>query len=172
MPKPVREVLDRAAPTLIFLSRTAPGGQDILVQVAKEPIGAQRRADNPAHHAPGRHLSLRQDEWDFAQHRGRGREESVARDTLKANRCGIIVSTAPEGRSGKAPLGSRFCRELGKASSAGRNAPVPSLVYQEPISRCGPVRDFLPRKDGSPGDPIPSVIRKIPHFTETLMPSF
>ncbi len=88
MPKPVREVLDRAAPTLIFLSRTAPGGQDILVQVAKEPIGHKGRADNPAHHAPGRHLSFRQP-WDFAQHRGRGREESVARDTSKPTAAGL-----------------------------------------------------------------------------------
>jgi len=153
-------------------------GQDILVQVAKEPIGSKGARITTHITLPGRHLVF----MPTMDHIGVSRriEEEVERKRLreimcdiKPDHCGFIVRTAAEGaEKEKLHAEADFVVKLWHSiNRRAENAPVPSLIYQELDITLRAVRDLFTKEVDRLVIDSESEYRKVLAFTETFMPS-
>jgi len=153
-------------------------GQELLVQVAKEPIGHKGARITTHITLPGRHLVF----MPTMDHVGVSRriENEVERKRLreimcaiKPSHCGFIVRTAAEGGDqekleAEVEFLSKLWQNIQRRSE---NAPVPSLVYQELDITLRAVRDLLTKEVDRLVIDSETEYRKILHFTENFMPS-
>jgi len=153
-------------------------GQDILVQVAKEPIGSKGARITTHITLPGRNLVF----MPTMDHVGVSRriEDESERKRLreimceiKPPYCGFIVRTAAEGAEReKLQSESDFVVKLWQSiQRRSENAPVPSLIYQELDITLRAVRDLFTKEVDRLVIDSESEYRKILNFTETFMPS-
>ncbi len=153
-------------------------GQDILVQVAKEPIGSKGARITTHITLPGRHLVF----MPTMDHVGVSRriEDEVERKRLreimceiKPAYCGFIVRTAAEGAE-KEKLHSEvdFLAKLWQSiQRRAENAPVPGMVYQELDITLRAVRDLFTKEVDRLVIDSETEYRRILNFTETFLPS-
>ena len=153
-------------------------GQDILVQVAKEPIGSKGARITTHITLPGRNLVF----MPTMDHVGVSRriEDETERKRLreimceiKPPYCGFIVRTAAEGAEReKLQSESDFVAKLWQSiQRRSENAPVPSLIYQELDITLRAVRDLFTKEVDRLVIDSEAEYRKILNFTETFMPS-
>lgn len=153
-------------------------GQDLLVQVAKEPIGSKGARITTHITLPGRHLVF----MPTMDHIGVSRriddeaERKRLRDIMceiKPNRIGFIVRTAAEGaEQEKLQSEVDFVMKLWQSiQRRAENAPVPSLIYQELDITLRAVRDLFTKEVDRLVIDSETEYRKILNFTETFMPS-
>jgi ribonuclease G len=153
-------------------------GQDILVQVAKEPIGSKGARITTHITLPGRNLVF----MPTMDHVGVSRriEDESERKRLreimceiKPPYCGFIVRTVAEGAEReKLQSESDFVVKLWQSiQRRSENAPVPSLIYQELDITLRAVRDLFTKEVDRLVIDSEAEYRKILNFTETFMPS-
>ncbi len=153
-------------------------GQDILVQVAKEPIGSKGARITTHITLPGRNLVF----MPTMDHVGVSRriEDENERKRLreimceiKPPYCGFIVRTVAEGAEReKLQSESDFVVKLWQSiQRRSENAPVPSVIYQELDITLRAVRDLFTKEVDRLVIDSEAEYRKILNFTETFMPS-
>ena len=153
-------------------------GQDILVQVAKEPIGSKGARITTHITLPGRNLVY----MPTVDRVGVSRriEDETERKRLREAICeikpphrGFIVRTAAEGAEReKLRSESDFVGKLWQTiQRRSENASVPSLIYQELGITLRAVRDLFTKEVDRLVIDSESEYRKILSFTETFMPS-
>ncbi|MCE5336446.1 MAG: Rne/Rng family ribonuclease [Desulfobacteraceae bacterium] len=153
-------------------------GQDILVQVAKEPIGSKGARITTHITLPGRHLVF----MPTMDHVGVSRriEDDTERKRLreimceiKPPYCGFIVRTAAEGAEReKLQAEVDFLAKLWQnIQRRAENGSVPSMIYQELDITLRAVRDLFTKEVDRLVIDSESEYRKILNFTETFMPS-
>lgn len=153
-------------------------GQDILVQVAKEPIGSKGARITTHITLPGRHLVF----MPTMDHIGVSRriEDEAERKRLREIMCdikppqfGFIVRTAAEGaEKEKLQAEVDFLVKLWQnIQRRADNAPVPSVTYQELDITLRAVRDLFTKELDRLVIDSEGEYRKILNFTETFMPS-
>ncbi len=153
-------------------------GQDILVQVAKEPIGHKGARITTHITLPGRHLVFMptMDHVGVSRRIENEAERKRLRETMcemKPLHCGFIVRTAAEGAEPeKLRAEVDFLLKLWlSVQRRSENAPVPSLIYQELDITLRAVRDLFTREVDRLVIDSESEYRKILNFTETFLPS-
>ncbi len=153
-------------------------GQEILAQVAKEPIG-HKGARITTHIAlPGRLLVLMptMDHIGVSRRIENEKERKRLRDlmcVLKPPHCGAIVRTAAEGiEPEKLEAEVNFLLKLWEnIQRRSENASAPSLVYQELDITLRAVRDLFTKEVDRLIIDSESEYRKVLSFTETFLPS-
>jgi len=153
-------------------------GQDILVQVAKEPIGSKGARITTHITLPGRNLVF----MPTMDRVGVSRriEDETERKRLREMICeikpphrGFIVRTAAEGAEReKLQAECDFVAKLWQTiQRRSENGPVPSLIYQELDITLRAVRDLFTKEVDRLVIDSETEYRKILNFTETFMPS-
>jgi ribonuclease G len=153
-------------------------GQEILVQVAKEPIG-HKGARITTHIAlPGRLLVLMptMDHIGVSRRIENEKERKRLRDLMcvsKPPHCGAIVRTAAEGiEAEKLEAEVEFLLKLWQnIQRRSEHASAPSLVYHEIDITLRAVRDLFTKEVDRLVIDSESEYRKILSFTETFLPS-
>lgn len=152
--------------------------QEILVQVAKEPIGHKGPRVTTHITVPGRHLVFMptMDHVGVSRRIENEKERKRLRDimcTMKPPRCGFIVRTAAEGAEAeKLQAEVDFLLKLWQnIQRRYENAPVPSLVYQELDITLRAVRDLFTKEVDRLVIDSESEYRKVLNFIETFLPS-
>jgi ribonuclease G len=153
-------------------------GQEILVQVAKEPIGSKGARITTHITLPGRNLVFMptMDRVGVSRRIEDEDERKRLRDIMceiKAPECGFIVRTAAEGaESEKLRSESDFVARLWQTiQRRSENASVPCLIYRELDITLRAVRDLLTKEVDKLVVDSEVEHRKILHFTETFLPS-
>ncbi|GLI34712.1 Rne/Rng family ribonuclease [Desulforhabdus amnigena] len=153
-------------------------GQDILVQVAKEPIGNKGARITTHITLAGRHLVLMptMDHVGVSRRIENEKERKRLRDlmcTIKPPHCGFIVRTVAEGAEPeKLEAEVDFLMKLWEnIQRRAEQAAVPSMVYQELDITLRAVRDLFTKEVDRLIIDSESEYRKILNFTETFMPS-
>jgi ribonuclease G len=153
-------------------------GQEILVQVAKEPIGHKGARITTHITLPGRHLVF----MPTMDHVGVSRriENEVERKRLreimceiKPAHCGFIVRTAAEGAEPeKLQAEVDFLVKVWQnIQRRAENAAVPSLIYQELDITLRAVRDLFTKEVDRLVIDSRSEHTKITNFIETFLPA-
>lgn len=153
-------------------------GQEILVQVAKEPIGSKGARITTHITLPGRNLVF----MPTMDHVGVSRriEDEVERKRLREIMCeikppyrGFIVRTAAEGAEReKLQSESDFVAKLWQTiQRRSENAPVPFLVYQELDITLRAVRDLFTKEVDRLVIDSEAEYRRVLNFTETFLSS-
>ena len=153
-------------------------GQDLLVQVAKEPIGTKGARITTHVTLPGRNLVL----MPMVEHIGVSRriedekERRRLRDlvcSIKPPACGFIVRTAAEGAEvEKLKAEMDFLLKLWQTiQRRAENSPVPSLIYQDLDITLRAVRDLFTKEVDRLVIDSPTEYQKVLNFTETFLPS-
>jgi ribonuclease G len=153
-------------------------GQEILVQVAKEPLGSKGARITTNVSLPGRNLVL----MPMVEHIGVSRrienekERRRLRDLVGAIKppvCGFIVRTAAEGaEQEKLKAEMDFLLKLWEnIQRRSENSAVPSLIYQDLDITLRAVRDLFAKEVDRLVIDSETEYRKILNFTETFMPS-
>lgn len=153
-------------------------GQEILVQVAKEPLGNKGARITTHVTLPGRNLVL----MPLMDHVGVSRriedekERKRLRDLLldiKPAHCGFIVRTAAEGEDPeKIQAEMEFLLKLWQnIQRRAETAAVPSLVYRDLDITLRAVRDLFTKEVDRLIIDNPQEYRKVLQFTETFLPS-
>ncbi|MGC9195097.1 MAG: Rne/Rng family ribonuclease [Syntrophobacteraceae bacterium] len=153
-------------------------GQEILVQVAKEPIGSKGARITSHITLPGRNLVFMPtlDRVGVSRRIEDEEERKRLRDIMcdiKPPESGFIVRTAAEGaESEKLGAESDFVSRLWQTiQRRSENAPAPCLIYRELDITLRAVRDLFTKEvDKLVVDSV-SEYRKILNFTETFLPS-
>ncbi len=153
-------------------------GQEILVQVAKEPIGSKGARITTHITLPGRNLVFMptMDRVGVSRRIEDEEERKRLRDIMceiKPPHCGFIVRTAAEGAEGeKLRSESDFVARLWQTiQRRSESAPAPCLIYQELDITLRAVRDLFTKEVDKLVVDSGSEYRKILNFTETFMPS-
>jgi ribonuclease G len=153
-------------------------GQEILVQVAKEPIGHKGARITTHITLPGRHLVFMptMDHVGVSRRIENEKERKRLRETMcsiKPPVCGFIVRTAAEGaESEKLQAEMEFLLKLWQSiQRRSERAAVPSLVYQELDITLRAVRDLFTKEVDRLVIDSYSEYRKVLGFTESYMPS-
>jgi ribonuclease G len=153
-------------------------GQDILVQVAKEPIGSKGARITTHITLPGRNLVFMptMDRVGVSRRIEDEAERKRLREVIceiKPPHLGFIVRTAAEGAEReKLQSESDFVGKLWQTiQRRSENASVPSLIYQELGITLRAVRDLFTKEVDRLVIDSESEYRKILNFTETFMPS-
>ena len=153
-------------------------GQEILVQVAKEPLGNKGARITTHVTLPGRNLVL----MPLMDHVGVSRriedekERKRLRDLvleIKPAHCGFIVRTAAEGEdSEKIQAEMEFLLKLWQnIQRRAETAAVPSLVYRDLDITLRAVRDLFTKEVDRLIIDNSQEYRKVLQFTETFLPS-
>jgi ribonuclease G len=153
-------------------------GQEVLVQVAKEPIGSKGARITTHITLPGRNLVL----MPMVEHIGVSRridnekERRRLRDlvcAIKPTACGFIVRTAAEGvEAEKLKAEMDFLLKLWQnIQRRAENSAVPSLIYQDLDITLRAVRDLFTKEVDRLVIDSESEYQKVLNFTETFMPS-
>ncbi len=153
-------------------------GQDILVQVAKEPIGHKGARITTHTTLPGRHLVFMptMDHVGVSRRIENEKERKRLRELMLAmrpNHCGFIVRTAAEGAEAeKLQAEMEFLVKLWQnVQRKSENAPIPSLVYQELDITLRAVRDLFTKEVDRLVIDSEREYRRILNFVESYMPS-
>ncbi len=153
-------------------------GQDILVQIAKEPIGSKGARITTHITLPGRHLVLMptMDHVGVSRRIENEKERKRLREivcALKPEHCGFIVRTvAEEAEPEKLKAEADFLIKLWESiQKRAERASVPSLVYQELDITLRAVRDLFTKEVDCLIIDSESEYRKVLSFTESFMPS-
>lgn len=153
-------------------------GQDILVQVAKEPIGHKGARITTHITLPGRHLVFMptMDHVGVSRRIENEKERKRLREIMceiKPPHCGFIVRTAAEAAEReKLEAEVDFLLKLWhNVQRKSEHAPVPSLVYQELDITLRAVRDLFTKEVDRLIIDSQSEYRKVVNFIETFMPS-
>jgi len=153
-------------------------GQDILVQVAKEPIGSKGARITTHITLPGRNLVFMptMDRVGVSRRIEDEDERKRLRDIMceiKLLHRGFIVRTAAEGaEKEKLESESDFVAKLWQTiQRRAENASVPSLINQELDITLRAVRDLFTKEVDRLIIDSETEYRKILNFTETFMPS-
>ncbi len=153
-------------------------GQDILVQVAKEPIGHKGARITTHTTLPGRHLVFMptMDHVGVSRRIENEKERKRLRElmcAIRPNQCGFIVRTAAEGAEPeKLQAEMEFLVKLWQnIQRKAENAPVPSLVNQELDITLRAVRDLFTKEVDRLVIDSETEYRRILNFIETFMPS-
>jgi ribonuclease G len=153
-------------------------GQDILVQVAKEPIGSKGARITTHISIPGRNLVL----MPMVDHIGVSRrienekERRRLRDLVAAIKpvaCGFIVRTAAEGVDGeKLKAEMDFLLKLWQTvQRRAEHGAVPSLIHPDLDITLRAVRDLFTKEVDRLIIDSESEYQKVLNFTETFLPS-
>lgn len=153
-------------------------GQEIMVQVAKSPIGTKGARVTSHISLPGRFLVL----MPTSRHIGISRkiedptEKNRLKEAVQALRndpCGYIVRTAAEGvESDKLASDMRFLKNVWEnIQRRYRKAPVPCLLHQELNLSLRAVRDLLIHEAESLVIDSPTGYNEILEFLDIYMPS-
>jgi ribonuclease G len=153
-------------------------GQDILVQVAKEPIGHKGARITTHITLPGRNLVFMptMDHVGVSRRIENEKERKRLRElmcAIKPAHCGFIVRTAAEGAEPeKLQAEMEFLVKLWQSiQRRAERAPAPSLVYQELDITLRAVRDLFTKEVDRLVIDSETEYRKILNFTEAFMPS-
>ncbi|MGV8074280.1 MAG: ribonuclease E/G [Syntrophobacteraceae bacterium] len=153
-------------------------GQDILVQVAKEPLGHKGARITTHITIPGRHLVFMptMDHVGVSRRIENEKERKRLRElicAIRPPRCGFIVRTAAEGAEPeKLQAELDFLLKLWEnIQLKAENAHVPSLVYEELDITLRAVRDLFTKEVDRLIIDSEDEYRKVLNFTETFMPS-
>ncbi len=153
-------------------------GQELLVQVAKEPIGGKGARITTHITLPGRNLVLMptMDHVGVSRRIENEKERKRLRDIMceiRPPRCGFIVRTAAEGvEPQKLQAEMDFLLKLWQSiQRRAEFAPVPSLVYQELDITLRAVRDLFAREVDRLIIDSEQEYNKIITFIETFMPA-
>ncbi len=153
-------------------------GQELLVQVAKEPIGTKGARITTHVTLPGRNLVL----MPMVEHIGVSRriedekERRRLRDlvcAIKPPACGFIVRTAADGAEvEKLQAEMDFLLKLWQTvQRRSENSAVPSLTYQDLDITLRAVRDLFTKEVDRLVIDSPTEYQKVLNFTETFLPS-
>jgi ribonuclease G len=153
-------------------------GQEVLVQVAKEPLGTKGARITTHVTLPGRNLVL----MPMVEHIGVSRriedekERRRLRDlvmAIKPPSCGFIVRTAAEGAEAeKLKAEMDFLLKLWQnIQRRAENSSVPSLIYQDLDITLRAVRDLFTKEVDRLVIDSSSEYQKVLNFTETFLPS-
>jgi len=173
-----REEAEGSWPMEMHIEDRLQEGQEVLVQVAKEPLGSKGARITSHISIPGRHLVL----MPTMDHVGISRriedesERSRLRELLlqiKPPKYGFIARTAAEGAENdkiKAEMDFmlRLWQTIQKNNEHGR---VPSRLYQEPDIILRAVRDLFTQEVDKLIVDSQEEYEKIVEFVETFMPS-
>ena len=152
-------------------------GQEILVQVSKEPLGSKGARITSHISLPGRHLVL----MPMVDHLGVSRriENEVERRRLreiiqriKPAGCGLIVRTASEGK-GEAELNQDLdflMKMWNNIQKRKATSPVPSMVHKDLDLTLRAIRDLFTQEVERVVIDSAEEYRKILDFCETFMP--
>ncbi len=153
-------------------------GQEVLVQVAKEPIGGKGPRITTHITIPGRNLVLMptMDHVGVSRRIENEKERKRLRDIMceiRPPRCGFIVRTAAEGvEPQKLQAEMDFLLKLWQSiQRRAEFASVPSLVYQELDITLRAVRDLFAREVDRLVIDSEQEYNKIITFIETFMPA-
>lgn len=153
-------------------------GQEILVQVAKEPIGTKGARITTHITLPGRNLVFMptMDHVGVSRRIENEKERKRLRELMceiKPPHCGFIVRTAAEGvELEKLRAEMDFLVKLWAGiQRKAESAPVPSLVYRELDITLRAVRDLLTKEVDRLVIDSEDDYRKIVTFIETFLPS-
>ncbi len=150
-------------------------GQEILVQVAKEPMGSKGARVTSHVSLPGRHLVL----MPTMNHIGISRriEDEVERqrlkeiiDELRPNGLGFIARTASEGLTAEDLQGEMdfLLRLWDNIQKKAANQPIPSLVYEDLDITLRAVRDLFTGDVKRLVVDSPQAYHRILEFVETF----
>jgi len=153
-------------------------GQEVLAQVAKEPLGNKGARITSHISIPGRHLVLMptMDHVGISRRIEDENERSRLRELvllIKPPNCGSIVRTASEGvESDKIRAEMDFMLRLWQnIQRKSENCQAPSLLYQEPDIILRAVRDLFTQEVDKLIIDSQEEYEKILEFVETFMPS-
>lgn len=161
------------------ISRLLSPGQQLLVQVAKEPIGTKGARVTTNITLPGRYLVLMPTVEYIGVSRRIDSEDERARlrelaDGLNRDGMGIIVRTVAEGRSvGDLQRDLDFLKGVwGKIRSKSRKANLPCLMHREYDLVYRIARDYLDEKVVRLIIDSAEEYRRTLEFVSSVMPSF
>ena len=153
-------------------------GQEVLVQVAKEPLGSKGARITTHITLPGRHLVFMptMDHVGVSRRIENEKERKRLRElmnAIKPPRCGFIVRTvAEDAEPEKLRAEVDFLLKLWESvRERSESAPAPSLVYRELDITLRAVRDLLTKEVDRLVVDSESEYKKILGFTETFLPS-
>ncbi len=153
-------------------------GQEILVQVAKEPIGHKGARITTHITLPGRHLVLMptMDHIGVSRRIENEKERKRLRElmcSIRPPRCGFIVRTAADGSEPeKLQAEMDFLLKLWQnVQRRSEHASVQSLVYQELDVTLRAVRDLFTKEVDRLIIDSEAEYRRVVSFIETFMPS-
>lgn len=153
-------------------------GQEILVQVAKEPIGHKGARITTHITLPGRHLVLMptMDHIGVSRRIENEKERKRLRElmcSIRPPRCGFIVRTASDGaESEKLQAEMDFLLKLWQnIQRRSDHASVPSLVYQELDVTLRAVRDLFTMEVDRLIIDSEAEYHRVVSFIETFLPS-
>ena len=173
-----QEQVEATWPGELHIEDRLQEGQEILVQVAKEPLGSKGARITSHISIPGRHLVL----MPTMDHVGISRriEDETERTRLrelvlqiKPDKYGFIVRTAAEGAdSDKIKAEMDFMLKLWQnIQKNSENCQVPGLLYQEPAVILRAVRDLFTQEVDKLIVDSQAEYEKILKFVETFMPA-
>ena len=176
--EPHREEAEGIWPMEMHIEDRLQEGQEVLVQVAKEPLGSKGARITSHISIPGRHLVL----MPTMDHVGISRriedesERSRLRELLlqiKPPKYGFIARTAAEGvENDKIKAEMEFMLRLWQTiQKNNEHGPVPSRLYQEPDIILRAVRDLFTQEVDKLIVDSQEEYEKIVEFVETFMPS-
>jgi ribonuclease G len=153
-------------------------GQEILVQVAKEPLGSKGARITTHITLPGRHLVFMptMDHVGVSRRIENEKERKRLREIMcgiKPPQCGFIVRTAAEdAEADKLQAEMEFLLKLWESiQRRAERASVPSLVYQELDITLRAVRDLFTKEVDRLVIDSETEYRKVLNFIETFMPA-
>ncbi|UCG13894.1 MAG: Rne/Rng family ribonuclease [Deltaproteobacteria bacterium] len=153
-------------------------GQEVLVQVAKEPLGSKGARITSHISIPGRHLVLMptMDHVGISRRIESETERLRLRELLqgiKPSNYGFIARTAAEGvESDKIKTEMDFMLRLWQSiQRKSEHSPVPSLLYQELDITLRAVRDLFTQEVDKLNIDSQEEYEKILQFVETFLPS-
>jgi ribonuclease G len=153
-------------------------GQEVLVQVAKEPLGSKGPRITSHISIPGRHLVLMPttDHVGISRRIENENERLRLRELLqsiKPAHCGFIVRTVAEGvESDKIKAEMDFMLRLWQSiQRKNDHSQVPSLLYQELDITLRAVRDLFTQEVDKLIIDLPEEHEKILQFVDTFVPS-
>jgi ribonuclease G len=145
------EQASRSSHRRLPIERQLSAGQEILVQVAKEPLGVKGARVTCHISLPGRHLVF----MPYVSHLGvshriedekeRKRLKEIIQSLLQKNEGGFILRTACEGMS-KREIRSDFqflTKLWQRIQIKAKSAPAPSLIHQDLDLLSRTIRDFV-----------------------------
>jgi ribonuclease G len=153
-------------------------GQEVLVQVAKEPLGSKGARITTHISLPGRHLVLMPtvDHVGISRRLENEKERRRLRDLLQAIKpptCGFIARTAAEGVDrDKIKAEMDFLLKLWQSTQRkNEHSQAPSLLYQDLDITLRAVRDLFTLEVDKLVIDSPEVYERVLRFVDTFLPS-
>ncbi|MGE4297730.1 MAG: ribonuclease E/G [Desulfovibrionaceae bacterium] len=161
-----------------LIQKVLKAGQEVLVQIVKEPVGSKGAFLTSYLSLPGRHLVLTPGREQIGVSRKIEDEKERDRlkqviDSFKSDRgVGIIVRTASTGES-KTNLSKdfQFLKRLWKEVRArGREVDAPNLIHREPDLATRAIRDYMTEDIGEVWVDDPETVQRLKDFSSLVAP--